>query len=578
MKRFVIAIAATATLVAGIVLPFSGAVADTVGPDSAFADGGMKTMAILGGADEASAALVQPDGKIVVTGPTSYPNADGQWFLIRTDADGKNLDPGFGNQNIFGNTFFQGDAGKSVDLARGSDGSLFVSGQSTTSGLLMKLTSAGKVDSTFGSAGKVTVPAPGGGVFLLQKVVVANNTVTVAGVNAAGTTLRVARFNLNGTPVSSFGNNGIADVNLTVVSNVAVKPNVSLQVDASNRAYVLVGNENVINGVATQLVRLNADGTKDASYGGVVGDQAMHGRGLVLLSDGTAAAGIVDWKTTKAALQVFDTAGKPTVRTVVPGTALDYPRGLTQSGDRLVLAARGTGSESAVKVFGFTKAGAVDTNFANNGAYVYTNANASFIAPSNITVDSQGRLLVPGAYTPKTGGLDAFSDVAVYRFKVTVTSTPTPTPTPTVTATPTPTPTPTLTASPSATAAGPVITRPAVQLGVPGVVRAKTFAAITGTASGTSLTRVQVALRRVDKKKERKGICQVLNASGRIRPMASPTRSCATPLVALPATGTRSWLVTLNGKLKPGKYVISTRATGAGGTSDWSSRALRVKK
>ena len=605
MKKLIVTLAATATAVAGVLLPITASVADTVGIDPTFGDSGLKTMAILGGADEATAALVQPDGKIIVTGPTSYPDANGQWFMIRTDANGKNLDPSFGNQNIWGNTFFQGDVGKSYDAALAPDGSIFVAGNSTSSGLLMKVTSAGKTDTSFGTTGKVTVPAPGGGVLVLQKVVVANNTVTVAGVTNNGYTLRMGRFNLNGTPVAGFGTNGISDVNLTVVSELAVKPNVSLQIDGSNRVYVLVGNENVTNGVATQLVRINTNGTRDVSYGGVVGDQAMHGRGLVLFPNGTAAAGIVDWKTTRAALQMFDTDGKPTTRTPVPTTDLDYPRGLTKDASgRLLLAARGTGSTSAVKIFGFSGSGAVDTNFANSGAYVYTNNNANFIAPNNITVDSQGRLLVPGAYTPKTGGLDAFTDVAVYRFKVTVTPTPSPsasatpspsasatpspsasaTPSPSASATPspsasaTPTRTPTPSASPTPTVAGPVVVRPSVQLGSPAMVKAKSFTSITGTAAGTKVSSVQVSVRRIDKKKEKKGVCFFLGATGRMQPFRAPAKSCAGPLVAINATGTKSWMVGVAPKAKPGKYVVSARAIGSGGTSAWATQTITVKK
>ena len=227
--------------------------------------------------------------------------------MIRTDANGKNLDGTFGNTNVWGNTYFDGDVGKISDATIGSDRAIYAVGTTTSSAQPIKLDKDAKT-----TTWKVSIPAPGGGKFTPQKVVVDNDSVTVAGTNDAATKLRVARYTLAGQPMTSFDGDGIADFDLTPVSQSAVQSTVSLAVDSSKRAYVLVGNENVMNGVATQLLRINTDGTKDGSYGGLVGSNAHHGRGLVLLPGGGAAAAIADMNTGKAALQLFDASGHPT--------------------------------------------------------------------------------------------------------------------------------------------------------------------------------------------------------------------------------------------------------------------------
>jgi len=110
------------------------------------------------------------------------------------------------------------------------------------------------------------------------------------------------------------------------------------------------------------------------------------------------------------------------------------------------------------------------------------------------------------------------------------------------------------------------------------MVKAKSFTSITGTAAGTKVSSVQVSVRRIDKKKEKKGVCFFLGATGRMQPFRAPAKSCAGPLVAINATGTKSWMVGVAPKAKPGKYVVSARAIGSGGTSAWATQTITVKK
>lgn len=556
LKRFIVVLAAVATAAVGTLLPFSASYADTVGLDPTFGDNGFKTVALLGGDDQAMVALPDPDGKILVAGPTSYPDQNGKWFMIRTDPNGKDLDGSFGNKNLGFYTYFEGDVGKISDATIGSDRSIYAVGTTTSSAQLIKLDKNAKA-----TTWKVSIPAPGGGKFVPQKVVVDNDSVTVAGTNDAATTLRVARYNLAGQPLASFDGDGIADFNLTMLTEQRAQSNVSMAVDSTKRVYVLVGNETLNDGVATQLLRINVNGTKDGAYGGVVGNKAQHGRGLVLMPGGGAAAAIADMNTGKAALQMFDVSGHPTVRTPVPGNEYDSPRGLTQTREgRLVMVARGTVGAAAVKLFGFTNSGALDPNFATGGTFVYTNANTTSLIPNNIGVDSSGRLLVPGGLTPKTGGVDSHPDVAVFRFKVTPTATPSPT------------------VSPSSPVAPPIVRPTFSRVDTPSVSKSKLLSAITGRAGGTGVTKVQVVVRRVDAKAQRKKTCFFLNAAGSLKKVSVPVKSCGQPSIIITATGTNAWSVHLAKPLKPGTYYVNSRAFGKGGVSPWASKVIRITK
>jgi hypothetical protein len=113
------------------------------------------------------------------------------------------------------------------------------------------------------------------------------------------------------------------------------------------------------------------------------------------LPGGGAAAAIADMNTGKAALQLFDASGHPTVRTPVSGNEFDLPRGLTPK-------TGGVDSHPDVAVFRF-------------------------------------KVTVTATPTPTPTP------------SVTPTPTPTPTPSPTATPTPTKTPTPTPTPTPTAT-------------------------------------------------------------------------------------------------------------------------------
>jgi uncharacterized delta-60 repeat protein len=108
------------------------------------------------------AATLQQDGKILVAGVIVNQNTSYDFALARYNSDGS-LDQTFGSGGYVTTDFFNGDD-LGTDVALQADGKIIVVGQIKTSSRfdevyhfgLARYTSAGSLDATFGSGGKVT--------------------------------------------------------------------------------------------------------------------------------------------------------------------------------------------------------------------------------------------------------------------------------------------------------------------------------------------------------------------------------------------------------------------------------------
>jgi hypothetical protein len=106
--------------------------------------------------------------------------------------------------------------------------------------------------------------------------------------------------------------------------------------------------------------------------------------------------------------------------------------------------------------------------------------------------------------------------------------------------------------------------------------KAKKFA---GTTGGTGVTKVELAIQKVDSKllKKSKKCSYVKGKSGKTKNFKAVSGKCA-PGVWLTANGTASWSVKLSKALKPGKYVLSARSTGFLGFSTVITKSVTLTK
>lgn len=108
-------------------------------------------------------------------------------------------------------------------------------------------------------------------------------------------------------------------------------------------------------------------------------------------------------------------------------------------------------------------------------------------------------------------------------------------------------------------------------------IKASKFKSISGTAAGTAVTKVQLAIQKIDTTllKKKKRCLYVTGSKGKTKKYKAVKKKC-TPSKFLTAKGTSSWSYKI--KLKPGKYKLSVRATGGAGVGKSSTKTFTLTK
>jgi uncharacterized delta-60 repeat protein len=243
--------------------------------DPGFGTGGIVTTDVLGAGDQANAVAVQPDGKIVVAGFATRAGIDGDFALVRYNADGS-LDASFGANGVVTT-----DLGTSGDDARAiviqPDGRIVVAGTADEDVALARYLPDGTLDSSFGHGGSTITDFGSedvaGGVALTPagEIVIAGFTLG-AGINRD---FLVARYDADGGLDTTFGDHGSVKTDIGGGDDFAE----NLAVDAQGRI-VLVGRATSSTILDMALVRYHPDGTLDTGFDGdgiLTAD--FHGRG-----------------------------------------------------------------------------------------------------------------------------------------------------------------------------------------------------------------------------------------------------------------------------------------------------------
>lgn len=177
-------------------------------PDSSFSEDG-KVITSIGTADDSAWSMaIQPDGKIVAGGSSYNSTTKDDFSLARYNVDGT-LDEDFGVNGAVITDFF-GGYDNAYSIALQTDGKIVVVGSSNYGNnylALARYDSTGKPDSSFNSDGKQTTFA--GTTFGTSVAIAADGKIIAAGyVNSSTRNYLLARYYSNGTPDSSFNNDG----------------------------------------------------------------------------------------------------------------------------------------------------------------------------------------------------------------------------------------------------------------------------------------------------------------------------------------------------------------------------------
>lgn len=254
--------------------------------DSSFANGGKLIVQLGQGSSPQSAVnglAVQGDGRIVITGHVSDSSGNDELLVARLNPDGS-FDSSFGSGGKVITQLGQGGAGAGSygrAAAIDSTGRVVLDGSATDSSLASKVfvarfNSDGSPDSSFGSGGAVIVNSPIE--FARGLAVQADGKVLVSGYDPASSdTFAVLRLTSSGVLDGSFGSGGeviqqLGQTCMTCAAPISEADALTVQPDGR---VVVVGEASDSSGHDDSLiVRLHPDGSFDSSFGagGVVRD------------------------------------------------------------------------------------------------------------------------------------------------------------------------------------------------------------------------------------------------------------------------------------------------------------------
>ncbi|UBF25627.1 tandem-95 repeat protein [Kovacikia minuta CCNUW1] len=228
--------------------------------DTSFGSNGIVTTDF-GRSDEGYKVLVQPDGKVIVSG-TIYNSSNNYDFgLVRYNSDGT-IDTTFGTNGRVNTHIISDEYGYSAAIQ--SDGKVLVTGTSDGRLALVRYNPNGTLDSSFGTNGVARTNL--GGINNGRDLVIQpDGKILVAGDSTSGSfsNFAVVRYNANGTIDTSFGSSGVVVTDFSnsedYVTGIVLQANGKFVVSGFNRVNFSTAD--------FALVRYNSNGTIDTSFG-----------------------------------------------------------------------------------------------------------------------------------------------------------------------------------------------------------------------------------------------------------------------------------------------------------------------
>ncbi len=230
--------------------------------DNSFSGDGKVTTSI-SQSEEGKALAIQSDGKILVAGST-YNGNKTNFFLVRYNSDGT-LDATFNNTGTVSTSLSSG-----IDNINGiviqADGKIVVAGMVDGRDFVVaRYNSDGTLDNTFNGQGWIETDFSNGGDEAFAVELQSDGKILASGraFIGGGSNLAIARYNADGTLDNTFSSNGKADTYVGVTESEAYS--MALQADGK---IILAGFGNILGYNDMALVRYNSDGTLDLGFSG----------------------------------------------------------------------------------------------------------------------------------------------------------------------------------------------------------------------------------------------------------------------------------------------------------------------
>ncbi|HYV92927.1 MAG TPA: T9SS type A sorting domain-containing protein [Chitinophagales bacterium] len=232
--------------------------------DNTFSTDGKVTTAIGLDYDKAFSVAMQTDGEIVAAGYTNN-GTDDDFALIRYNTDGT-LDNSFGTAGIVTTAIGSGDDDL-YSVAIQPDGKIVAAGYSfngiDNDFALVRYNTNGTLDNGFGTGGKVTTAVGSGDDRAYPVAIQSDGKILVAGFSHNGTDgdFALVRYNADGTLDTSFGTGG--QVTTAISSGNDLAYSVAIQPDGK---IIAMGATGINFDLDFALVRYDTDGTLDSTF------------------------------------------------------------------------------------------------------------------------------------------------------------------------------------------------------------------------------------------------------------------------------------------------------------------------
>lgn len=369
-------------------------------PDSTFGTNG-KTTTIVGPADDwINKIVLQPDGKIIALGSTQVATSNN--IILRYNTNGS-VDASFG---ISGKITYPSNI---TNIALQPDGKTVIAGTN----YIARYTLSGIADSSFGIGGKVIPIIDSGYTDVISSMgITSNGKIVTAGnsVFTLNTTFAVARYDSIGNADVSFGSTRIIRTQFGYTPNVCLTYGNSTAVQQDGRI-LMAGSFKISNQLDMYVARYNNNGTPDNSFGdqGIVSldfsgkDDEV--KSMVIQSDGKILIGGYETTGTKSNLAFvrlnsngdMDTSFGSNGKVVYSFTSAykDYISsiGLQGNGKIVCIVRADTGTNNIAPVsYGllrFLTNGNIDSAFGINGT-----VNPTFGAA--ITIQNDDKIILTG--------------------------------------------------------------------------------------------------------------------------------------------------------------------------------------
>lgn len=207
--------------------------------------------------------LLKPNGQILLAG-VSYLNGKNQVSVLQVNMDGSN-DSTFGNNGIV--TLFTASDDVCNDAVLQYDGKIILAGSSVQGGVrsfaVVRLFADGSADNSFGVNGWSIIQAAGYTAEAFSVCIQPDQKIITGGTigNSTHADFALLRLNADGSSDTSFGVNGITNHG---TGAAAFSNGRKLIVQNDNK--ILIAGNTTTNG-ACALMRFNADGSSDAVFG-----------------------------------------------------------------------------------------------------------------------------------------------------------------------------------------------------------------------------------------------------------------------------------------------------------------------